>query len=126
MAPRHVQYESIDRLPARRSFGESFQSKGAEGHSRGSNTDVATPAKSQLKNRPEAIKDFPRGSKEYPGRNLSWRDVILFMRTLGKLFFPHLQPDQQRKRMNTIIVVVLVILAVGRAVGGAIFFLNKR
>jgi hypothetical protein len=48
------------------------------------------------------------------------------MRTLGKLLFPHLPPDQRRKRMNTITLVLLVILVFGGTVGAVIFFANRR
>jgi hypothetical protein len=47
-------------------------------------------------------------------------------RRIGKLLFPHLQPDQRRTRINVLIIMVLVILAVGGVVGAGIFFLNKR
>jgi hypothetical protein len=62
-------------------------------------------------------KDISGGGKESPSRDWCGREVMLFMRTLGKLLFPHLQSDQRRKRMNTILLVVLVVLAFGGTVG---------
>jgi flagellar basal body-associated protein FliL len=51
---------------------------------------------------------------------------MLVMRRLGKLLFPHLPPDQRRKRMNTIILVLLVVLVFSGTVGAVIFFTNRR
>jgi hypothetical protein len=51
---------------------------------------------------------------------------MLFMRTLGKLIFPQLQPDQRRKRMNTILLVALVVLVFGGTVGVMIFLVNRH
>ena len=48
------------------------------------------------------------------------------MRALSKFIFPHLQGDQQRQQMNTIIIVTLFTIAVGAAVGAVIFYMNKR
>jgi hypothetical protein len=47
------------------------------------------------------------------------------MERTGKLLFPNLQPDQRQKRMNELIIIVLVTLTVGGIVGAGIFFLNK-
>jgi flagellar basal body-associated protein FliL len=51
---------------------------------------------------------------------------MLFMRTPGKLLFPHLPPDQRRKRMNTILLVALVVLFLGGTVGAVIFLANRH
>ena len=48
------------------------------------------------------------------------------MRSLGKLFFPHLRPDQRHHRMNLVLIVGLDILVAAGIVGAVILFLYKR
>jgi flagellar basal body-associated protein FliL len=45
---------------------------------------------------------------------------------LSRFLFPSLQPDQQRKKMNSLIIIVFVMLVVGGSVGSVIFFVNKH
>jgi hypothetical protein len=48
------------------------------------------------------------------------------MRPIGKFLFPRLPRDQQRQRMNNLIVILLVTLACGGAVVAMIYLVNKR
>jgi hypothetical protein len=51
---------------------------------------------------------------------------MLFMQTLGKLLFPRLPPDQRRKRIDTIMIVALVMLVFDEAVRAMIFLMNRH
>ena len=52
---------------------------------------------------------------------------MVFVHTLGKLFFPNLYPDQRRGKMNLVILVAAVILACGGTmVATIVFFYNKH
>ena len=48
------------------------------------------------------------------------------MQFFGTLFFPGLGIDQQRQKMNVLLITTLAILFVGGIVGGAILLLNNR
>ncbi len=45
---------------------------------------------------------------------------------ISRFLFPRLQPDQQHAKMNSLIIIVLVVLVVGVSVGSVIFFANKH
>jgi len=45
---------------------------------------------------------------------------------LGTVFFPHFGLDQQRQKMNVLLLTTLAILFGGGIVGGAIYFLNTN
>jgi flagellar basal body-associated protein FliL len=44
---------------------------------------------------------------------------------LGKLFFPHLQPDVQRRKIAIILTVLLVSLLLGGSIAFAMVYRNK-
>jgi hypothetical protein len=48
------------------------------------------------------------------------------MQFFGSLFFPHLGMDQQKQRMNVVLLTTLATLFGGGIVGGAIFLLNTH
>ena len=87
---------------------------------------IECPLSNRTLDHAAVTKGFPSGGKESPSRDRSGQGVMLFMRTLGKLLFPRLPHDQRRKRMNTIIGVVLVVLVFGGIVGAVIYFSNRH
>jgi hypothetical protein len=51
---------------------------------------------------------------------------VMFMKVLGKLLFPHLPAWQQRRRANTVVLVLVTAILFAAIVGAVMYWSNAK